>query len=152
MYDDPTSAVPMVDWPSVRVVEGVADLLAYLKDSGRQVIIATSATVSDEGQVRAALKRAGVDSYFSRIYCFKNTGISKSEAYYRHILKDLNIPASDVLMVGDSFPRDVQAANMAGIYAVWFSEISDETLKGKLHTTVHSMQELLVLFKSWDKR
>jgi FMN phosphatase YigB (HAD superfamily) len=150
MYDDPTSTVPMVDWPNIRVVEGITDLLAYLRASGRRVILATSASVSDEGQIRAALARADLDSYFSRIYCFKNTGLSKSEAFFRYILKDLDIPAKHALMVGDSFEKDVQAPNKVGIYAVWFSETSNTEQRGKLHASVHSMRELQTLFKDWD--
>jgi FMN phosphatase YigB (HAD superfamily) len=148
MYDDPASTVPMVEWETVRVVKGIADVLATLHASGRQIILATSASISDESQIRGALARGGVDGYFSHIYCFKNTGLSKGEAFYRHILGDLGISAGEALMVGDGFEKDVQLPNSLGMFAVWFNERSEERREGELHFTVHSMGELKKFFES----
>jgi FMN phosphatase YigB (HAD superfamily) len=92
-----------------------------------------------------------LDSYFSHIYCFKNTGLLKGESFYRHILADLNVPASDVLMVGDGFEKDVQIPNGLGIFGVWFNQRSRETRNNELHTTVHSMIDLRRFFQTLDK-
>jgi putative hydrolase of the HAD superfamily len=148
MRDDPAATVPMVEWQTVEVVAGIEDVLAYLHYSGRRIGLATSAAISDESQIRGALARGGLDQYFSHIYCFKNTQLSKGEAFYRYILSDLGIPASEALMVGDGFEKDVQAANAVGLFAVWFNWRSDETRKGELHVTVHSMRELTEFFAS----
>src|SRR5215510_7209553 len=118
MRDDPASMVPMVEWQTVEVIEGIAEVLDYLHASGRRIVLATSAAISDEDQIRGALARGGLDKYFSRIYCFKNTNLTKSEAFYRHILNDLNITAPDVMMVGDTFEKDVQIPNSLGIFAI----------------------------------
>lgn len=114
-HDHPEHTAPVIEWETIELIEGIADLFAYLHASGRQIVLATSANVSDESQIRGALARSGLDIYFSNIYCFKNTGITKSETFYRHILSDLNIPASDALMVGDHFVKDVQTPNAVGI-------------------------------------
>ena len=150
MRDDLSSTVPMVEWETIQLVDGIADVLEYLHSSGRRIVLATSASISNESQIRGALARGGLDQYFSRIYCFKNTHLPKGEAFYRHILSDLDIPASEALMVGDGFEKDVQAANAVGIFAVWFNPGSDETRKSDLHVTVHSMQELRAFFASMD--
>jgi putative hydrolase of the HAD superfamily len=121
MRDHPEITIPMVEWETIEVIEGIADALEYLHSSGRRIVLATSASISDEGQIRGALARAELDGYFSHIYCFKNTNLPKGEAFYRHILSDLCIPASEALMVGDGFEKDVQAANAEGIFAVWFN-------------------------------
>jgi putative hydrolase of the HAD superfamily len=152
MRDDPASNVPMVEWQTVEVIEGIADVLAYLHSSGRRIALATSAAISDESQIRGALKRGGLDQYFSTIYSFKTTGIPKGEALYRHILTELKIPAGDALMVGDGLQKDVLDANAAGIFAVWFNPRSDETRSGELHITAHSMQELWAFFTSLDNQ
>src|ERR1041384_221446 len=148
MRDDPASTIPMVEWQTVEAIEGIADVLDEIYSSGRQIILATSAAISDEDQIRRALRRADLNRYFSRIYCFQNTQLPKGEAFYRHILNDLHIPASDALMVGDGFEKDVQAANAIGIFAVWFNPRSNEKREGELYTTVHSMQELYTFLKS----
>src|SRR5689334_13533273 len=97
MRDYPEIIIPMVEWESVEVIDGIADVLAYLHSSGRRIVLATSAAISDEDQIRGALARGGLDSYFSHIYCFKNTNLPKGEAFYRYILNDLNIPTTDTL-------------------------------------------------------
>ena len=152
MRDDPASSVPMVEWESVEVIEGIEEVLAYLHSSGRTMILATSAAISEESQIRGALARGGLAIYFSRIYCFKNTNLPKGEEFYRYILRDLDIPASDALMVGDGFEKDIQAANGVGISAVWFNPGSDETRRDHLCFTVHSLRDLLVFFKSIDRK
>ncbi len=152
MHDYPSMTTPMVEWETLEVIEGIADVLADLHSSGRRIVLATSASISDESQIRGALARVELDQYFSRIYCFKNTHLSKSEAFYRHVLSDLGIRASDALMVGDSFEKDVQAANAVSIFAIWFNPISDEIHSDALHSTVHSMQELRTFFKSLDQK
>jgi len=152
MRDHPEITIPMVEWESVEVIEGIADVLAYLHSSGRRIVLATSAAISDEDQIRGALARGGFDSYFSRIYCFKNTNLPKGEEFYRRILNDMNLSASDTLMVGDGFEKDIQIPNGVGIFAVWFNPRSDEVRKGALHLTVHSMRELLRFFESLDQQ
>ena len=150
MRDDPASTIPMVEWQTIEVIEGISEVLEYLHASERRIVLATSAMISDENQIRGALRRGGLDKYFSHIYCFKNTNLPKGEAFYRHILSDLSIPASDALMIGDGFEKDVLAANAVGIFAVWFNPRSDEKRNGKWHVTVHSVQALYDFFKSLD--
>jgi putative hydrolase of the HAD superfamily len=151
MYDNPVSTTPMVEWTTVRVVEGIADVLADLHASERHVVLATGAIISDVNEIRGALGRAGLDPYFSHVYCFRNTRLPKGEAFYRHILADLNVPPSDVLMVGDSFEKDVQIPNTLGIFAVWFNQRSTENRVHELHTTVHSMVDLRMFFHTIEK-
>src|SRR5512139_3740973 len=118
MHDYPERTNPMVEWETVEVVEGIADVLAYLHSTGRRIVLATSAAISDEDQIRGALARGGLDMYFSCIYCFKNTQLPKGEEFYRYILNDLALPASDGLMVGDGFEKDIQIPNSLGMFAV----------------------------------
>lgn len=151
MRDYPEITIPMVEWKSVEIIEGIAEMLEYLHSSGRRIVLATSAAISDEGQIRGALGRAGLDTYFSRIYCFKNTNLPKGEAFYRHILKELGISAADALMIGDGFEKDVEIPNQLGIFAVWFNPKSEETREGDAHVTVHSMPELRKFFQSLDQ-
>jgi len=150
MRDYPAITIPMVQWNKVEVIDGVADVLAYLHESGRRIVLATSASISSERQIRGALARGGLDGYFSRIYCFKNTKLPKGETFYRHILNDLKIHPSQALMVGDGFEKDVQVPNSLGVYAIWFNPRSNEVRNGELHITVHTMQDCLDYFKFID--
>lgn len=146
MVDDPAQTAPMAAWPTVRSVPGAEQTLRQLKAAGKVICLATSAEVSDEAQIRAALARVGLEQLISRVVCFKNTGLPKGEAFYRHILAELQLDPTEALMVGDSFEKDVLAANAAGIAAIWFNERTPEQRQGALHLTVHSMDELLTWF------
>jgi putative hydrolase of the HAD superfamily len=152
MRDDPANTAPMVEWETVEIVEGIADVLDYLYTSGRRIVLATSANISDETQIWAALRRGGLDRYFSHIYCFKNTNLPKGEAFYRFILNDLNIPASEAMMVGDHFEKDILNPNSLGIFAVWFNPRSNEDNSDELHITIHTLPELIKFFESRDNR
>jgi putative hydrolase of the HAD superfamily len=151
MKDDPASSIPMVEWETVQAVPGTDSVLEYLHSSGRRVILATSAAISDEAQIRAALARVNLDGYFSHIYCFKNTNLPKGEDFYRHILHDLGIDASDALMVGDGFEKDIRIPNTLGMFAVWFNPKTNEVRNEDVHTTVHSMKELQEFFEAMDQ-
>ena len=152
MRDDPALTIPMVEWSTVEVVDGIESVLEYLHSSGRHIVLATSASISNEAQIWAALARGGLDGYFSYIYCFKNTHLPKGEEFYRHILDDLGLRADEALMVGDGFEKDVLAANNIGIFAVWFNPRSDEVRSSERHSTVHSMQELRSFFLTLDQK
>jgi putative hydrolase of the HAD superfamily len=151
MRDHPEIILPMVEWETIEVIEGIADVLEYLHSSGRQIVLATSASISDESQIRGALARGALDQYFSRIYCFKNTHLPKGKEFYRHILEDLGISATNALMVGDGFEKDVEIPNQLGVFAIWFNLKSSETRKDHLHITVHSLQEVAAFFKALDQ-
>lgn len=143
MKDSPSDQ-PMAAWP---VVEAVAGADEVLKRLGAQatLILATSASISDEAQIRAALARVGLDTYIQKIYCFKNTGLKKSPAFYEYILHDLGAASAEVVMVGDSFENDVLAANQAGLDAVWFNPHTRERREAERHTTIHALPELVSL-------
>lgn len=150
MRDYPEITTPMIEWETVEIIDGIADVLKYLDASGRRIALATSANISSEEQIRGALARVGVEHYFSKIYSFRTTNLPKGEEFYRFILNDLNISASDAVMVGDHLEKDVQVPNSLGMFAVWFNPRSEETRDSDLQVTVHSMPELKKYFESLD--
>ena len=151
MRDYPERTAPMVEWENVEVIDGIADVLAYLHATGRRIVLATSAEISDEDQIRGALARGGLAQYFSGIYCFKNTKLPKGEDFYRYILDDMQLSASDALMVGDGFEKDIRIPNSLGMFAVWFNPTSANVRRSEMHFTVHSMEQLRAFFEALDQ-
>jgi putative hydrolase of the HAD superfamily len=137
---------PMLEWDYVEAVAGAGEVLNRLGPQA-VLIVATSAAVSDESQIRGALARVGLDTHIQKIYCFKNTGLKKSAEFYRHVLRDLGAAPGETVMVGDSFSNDVLAANQAGLYAVWFNPENEDRRADMLHTTIHSLSELPALLE-----
>lgn len=145
MKDSPSNR-PMVEWDNVEAVAGAGKVLNRL---GTQaiLIVATSADVSDESQIRGALARVGLDRHIQKIYCFKNTGLKKSPEFYQYILHDLGTTPDEAVMVGDSFEKDVLAANQVGMFAVWFNPQADKKQESPQHTTIYHLTELPALFE-----
>jgi HAD superfamily hydrolase (TIGR01509 family) len=142
MVDDALMKGSMAYWPAVKALPGAAETLSRIKP-GRLLALATGAEVSTEAEIRLALARVELDGWIDAVFCFKNTGLHKpDEAFYRHILDKLDIAAGETLMVGDSFEKDVAAANRVGIPAVWFNPISGEERNTPMIRTIHHLLEL----------
>jgi len=142
MKDDPQAKTPMVQWPVVEAVDGAEEVLSVIH-AQRTVILATNAVQSDEADIRRALQRVNLDDYVDHIFCFRNTGLRKPSAdFFQHISHSLKAPASDMVMVGDSFETDIQGANLAGVMGVWLNRHDTEVRVGEQHTTIHHLREL----------
>ncbi len=112
----------MKDWPRVEAVPGAGQMLAALHRDWT-LALATNAPDSDEEAIRAALGRVDLDRWLDRIYCFKKIGYKKpAREFFEAILKDLGLPAAQVIMVGDEYELDVLGAQSAGLRAVWFNQ------------------------------
>ncbi len=133
---------PMKDWPQVEAVTGAAALLEALHPEWT-LALATNAADSDEEDIRAALRRVGLDAWLDKIYCYKNMGFQKPyPEFFAYILEDLGLPAGKVIMVGDNLETDVQGAVVNGLKAIWFNEISSEEMKMDGCRTVHELGEV----------
>ena len=132
MRDDSSRIDAMYLWPEVELVEqGTAELLARLATT-YTLIIATSASASDEMMVLKALARVGVDGYFSKVYTSKEAGVSKTDPkFWLHIMQELGIGAERLLMVGDGFEGDVIAPSKLGIQSLWYNPNSSERRTGE---------------------
>ncbi|MDA0929662.1 MAG: HAD hydrolase-like protein, partial [Proteobacteria bacterium] len=90
--------------------DGVAQTLAVLCQH-YQCHIATNAADSTEEEIRMALQRGGIDSFISEIFCLRSLGFEKSsDDYFPAILSALNCGEEAVLMVGDSWEKDILTA------------------------------------------
>lgn len=145
MKDDPTMSQPMALWPRVEAIADAQETLQLLHVD-RTIGLATGAEISTESDIRTALRRVNLDDYFDHIFCYTNTGFHKpSLEFYRFILESLRARADEVLMVGDAFEKDVQAANRAGIRAVWFNPLTTEEKTANMYRTIHNLTEIETL-------
>jgi putative hydrolase of the HAD superfamily len=142
MREFPDCHGPMHLWPKVETIEGITEAIEQIQD-GRVIALASNAVDSQEGDIRKALNRVGLNLHFDRVYCFNKIGFMKpSPQFFDHILKELDLPTEGVIMVGDDFESDVLGANDSGIFAIWFNERSGEQRKGEMHDTIHWMAQL----------
>jgi len=138
----------MKDWPRVQEIPGARKALHALH--GRiGIALATNATDSEEADIRQALERVDLNSFIKRIYCYSSVGSRKSSPdFFSHVVKDLRIPADHLVMVGDEFAEDVEAAQAAGLRAVWFNPRTPEVRTGHSLATLHHLDHLPALLQA----
>ena len=72
------------------------------------------------GNIQAVLKDFGLDGFFSRIVESSVVGVRKPDpAIYRLGVEAMGLPAGQVLVVGDSFSKDVVPAKKVGCKVAW---------------------------------
>lgn len=141
MVDYPEYDGPMHKWPKVKVVDGVGAALDNLSKRYR-LSLATNAQDSTESEIRQALKTVELSHYFENIFCYNGIGCLKSEnCYFEKVLSILNVKSENVLMVGDSYEKDIVPANRIGIYGIWLKQTGGPAT-GKLYKSISSMAEL----------
>jgi putative hydrolase of the HAD superfamily len=103
---------------SRRVIEGAADLLAHLRASVSIGIVTNNLLSEQQDKLRVC----GLTPYVDALVASEDVGVSKPEPeIFRIALKRLGVSAEESVMVGDSWPNDIQGAHAAGIRAVWFN-------------------------------
>jgi HAD superfamily hydrolase (TIGR01509 family) len=115
--------------PHLAALPGARDLVAYLKDHGHVVGIATSAK---EEELQALLERAGVADLFEHRASSGDADRSKPDPDIIHAaLARTHAEPSTAVMIGDT-PYDITAATRAGVRTIAFRSggWKDEDLRG----------------------
>ncbi len=126
MEDDGTQPGPMATWPRVTAVDGAAEALEALRVE-HCVIVATNAEESGARDVRAALARVGLADLVDDVVSSRDVGAAKPDPFFfraallRAGRYGVPLRARDAVMVGDSWPNDVEGARRAGLRAIWFN-------------------------------
>ncbi len=122
MIDYPHTTGKMCDWPHVQAVEGAPETLKRLSQR-RHIYVATNAADSSEKDIRLAFERVGLAEFITGYFCKANLGIGKgSPEFFLAVLNQLNLPAEQVTMVGDTFEKDILPAQQLGIKVIWFNK------------------------------
>ena len=150
MRDFPDFTGPMATWPRVEVCAHAVEALSVLRSMGWLLALATNAADSAESDVWAALRRGGLDGLLDRVYCSRNVGCRKpSRTFFDFIVRDLDLPRSEIVMVGDDFAVDVLGANAADIRAVWVAgELVAERTRD-MQRTIRDLRELPGVLERW---
>lgn len=68
----------------------------------------------------------GLEPYFDRLITTNAFGVAKVDGLFEKALEVLGVEGREVIMVGDSWDRDVVPAGKAGIRCVWYAEGCEE--------------------------
>lgn len=104
------------------------------------------------GNIQAVLKGFGLDGFFSRIVESSVVGVRKPDpAIYRLGVEAMGLPAGQVLVVGDSFSKDVVPAKKVGCKVAWLkgegwgNEEIDDSLPDVVITDLPDLLPYLII-------
>lgn len=121
--------------------------LAFLEQCRRQGEDMVLLTACVPEFCKAALKRLGMEDYFSHLIFVQELGMLKKDpATFDHVLKELGTSPAESTLYEDS-PGACAAAKAAGltvvgVYDPFYARFEDE-LKGLCHRYIYSFTELL---------
>jgi putative hydrolase of the HAD superfamily len=96
------------------------------------------------GNLEVLLDEAGLSPLLDVVVESAHAGIAKPDPeIYRLAARRLGVPAAEIVMVGDSFERDVRAARQAGLRTVWLRRGEGEPPQaGIAERVISSLDEL----------
>jgi len=102
-------------WMLAQPYKEVKEVLEKLKEKYTLILVSNTDCFSE----KRVLEKFGLLKYFDKAFFSHEMGLLKTDKrFFDQVLFDLNVPAEDCLMVGDSLQSDVHAAQQAGIKAV----------------------------------
>ncbi|MGF1721127.1 HAD family hydrolase [Vibrio kyushuensis] len=121
MVDFPDAQGKMCDWKHVEAIDGAELVLSTISIQSK-IFIATSANESTESDIQSAFNRVGLDKYITGYFCKANLGLAKgTPEFYLKIVDEIGLQPNQVVMIGDTFSKDIQPAIQAGLSARWFN-------------------------------
>ena len=103
-------------------------LYTYALQQDKSVIFVSDIYL-DERLIRTILEDAGYDSYI-HLFVSSTHGETKSNGgLYRVVLKSLDVPAKEILHIGDNMDSDVHMARKAGLSVWHYGKCSDQLSK-----------------------
>ena len=127
------------------VLEESRSVLEYLKDKYPMVLVSNF-----YGNIETVLRDARIDNYFKRIIESAVVGVRKpNPAIFALGVCALDLPASQVVVVGDTFTKDIAPAHALGCHTIWIKGLQweekqyDETLPDGIISRISELKNYL---------
>ena len=127
------------------VLEESKSVLEYLKDRYPMVLVSNF-----YGNINTILSDAGIDHYFKRLIESAVVGVRKpNPAIFALGVCALDLPASQVVVVGDTFDKDIAPAHSLGCRTVWIKGLQweekpcDETMPDGIISRITELKNYL---------
>ena len=127
------------------VLEESKSVLEYLKDRYPMVLVSNF-----YGNINTILSDAGIAHYFKRVIESAVVGVRKpNPAIFALGVCALDLPASQVVVVGDTFDKDIAPAHSLGCRTVWIKGLQweekpcDETMPDGIISRITELKNYL---------
>ena len=98
-------------------------VLEHLKQAGYPMVLVSNFY----GNINQVLKDAGIDGYFKEVIESAVVGVRKpNPAIFALGVCALDLPASQVLVVGDTYGKDIMPAHKLGCHTLWIKGLQWE--------------------------
>jgi len=115
-------------------MEGVYEVLDELRVKGMCLGIISNA--GDAGNVQRLIDNAQLRPYFKPIFISAALGIRKpNPKLFEMVLETWDLPADEVVMVGDNLGADILGAQNAGVHQIWLTTQAD-TASNREHASI----------------
>ena len=147
MRDYPEYPGPMAYWPKVEAVSGIEKALQQLQKDFT-CCLASNALDSDAGLMGIALSRVNLRRYFQYLFTSRELGFKKPDpAFYREILRTLQLKPEDCIAVGNDYEKDIVPAKSVGMHTVWFSTHPGSRVAPCADYSITTMDELVAVIE-----
>lgn len=100
------------------------DLLWELKTDGKRLALISNA--GNQGNADRLLRKANIQDFFDPLLISSEVGIRKPHVeIFQRVLRHWELPADNVVMVGDSLREDIFGAQRVGMHQIWLKEDVD---------------------------
>ena len=121
-------------------------VLEHLKQKGYPMVLVSNFY----GNINKVLKDAGIDGYFKEVIESAVVGVRKpNPAIFALGVCALDLPASQVLVVGDTYGKDIIPAHKLGCHTLWIKGLQweekkvDESIPDGIIKKLSEMEEFL---------
>ena len=121
-------------------------VLEHLKQNGYPMVLVSNFY----GNINQVLKDAGIDGYFKDVIESAVVGVRKpNPAIFALGVCALDLPASQVLVVGDTYGKDIVPAHKLGCHTLWIKGLQweekkvDESIPDGIIKKLSEMEEFL---------
>ena len=121
-------------------------VLEHLKQKGYPMVLVSNFY----GNINQVLKDAGIDGYFEGVIESAVVGVRKpNPAIFALGVCALDLPASQVLVVGDTYGKDIVPAHKLGCHTLWIKGLQweekkvDESIPDGIIKKLSEMEEFL---------
>ena len=121
-------------------------VLEHLKEAGYPMVLVSNFY----GNINQVLKDAEIDGYFKEVIESAVVGVRKpNPAIFALGVCALDLPASQVLVVGDTYGKDIIPAHKLGCHTLWIKGLQweekqvDESIPDGIIRKLSEMEELL---------
>ncbi len=124
-------------------IEGVPEVLSYLKDSGKyKMYIVTNGVAKTQ---RRRIEKSGLDKWFDGIFVSEDTGSQKPQPeFFDYCFEKMGRDdRENMLIIGDSLTSDIRGGNNAGIDTLWYNP-DGLSVSGNVHVDyeIRNIREL----------